>query len=73
MQDEHVEYYKDGSVKGKGIVVDSKMEGYWEWFRKNGTKMRSQFFLDELATFTGEGWEQEDDITMVTLKREQVP
>ena len=44
MQDEHVEYYKNGSVKGRGMVVDSKMEGYWEWFRKDGTRMRSGFF-----------------------------
>ena len=25
--------------------------------------------LEELYTFTGEGWEQEDDITLLTLKR----
>jgi serine phosphatase RsbU (regulator of sigma subunit) len=25
--------------------------------------------LDELATFTGPAWEQEDDITLVTLER----
>ena len=41
---QHVEYYKDGSVKGKGLIVDGKMEGYWEWFRKDGTKMRSGHF-----------------------------
>jgi serine phosphatase RsbU (regulator of sigma subunit) len=27
------------------------------------------FLLRELYTFTGEGWEQEDDITLLTLKR----
>jgi serine phosphatase RsbU (regulator of sigma subunit)/anti-sigma regulatory factor (Ser/Thr protein kinase) len=27
--------------------------------------------LDELATFTGLGWEQEDDVTFVTLEREK--
>jgi len=27
------------------------------------------FLMDELRSFTGEGWEQEDDITLVTLKR----
>ncbi len=27
------------------------------------------FLCSELATFTGEGWEQEDDITLVTLQR----
>jgi serine phosphatase RsbU (regulator of sigma subunit) len=25
--------------------------------------------MDELRSFTGEGWEQEDDITLVTLRR----
>jgi antitoxin component YwqK of YwqJK toxin-antitoxin module len=44
MQEVHVEYYKDGSVKSKGQIVDGKMEGYWEWFRKDGSKMRSGHF-----------------------------
>jgi serine phosphatase RsbU (regulator of sigma subunit) len=29
------------------------------------------FLLSELASFTGEGWEQEDDITLVTLGRSE--
>jgi serine phosphatase RsbU (regulator of sigma subunit) len=28
-----------------------------------------EFLMDELRSFTGEGWEQEDDITLVTLRR----
>ena len=27
------------------------------------------FLLDELHSFTGENWEQEDDITLLTLRR----
>jgi serine phosphatase RsbU (regulator of sigma subunit) len=27
------------------------------------------FLMDELRSFTGEGWEQEDDIALVTLRR----
>ena len=27
------------------------------------------FLMDELRSFTGAGWEQEDDITLVTLRR----
>ncbi len=30
-----------------------------------------EFLLAELARFTGAGWEQEDDVTMVTLQRAQ--
>ena len=29
------------------------------------------FLLDQLAEFTGAGWEQEDDVTLVTLQREE--
>src|SRR5918998_5546312 len=29
------------------------------------------FLLEELYSFTGEGWEQEDDITLLTLKRSE--
>jgi hypothetical protein len=29
------------------------------------------FLLEELARFTGEEWEQEDDITLVTLDRSE--
>jgi len=30
------------------------------------------FLLSELGRFTGEGWEQEDDITLVTLQRSEL-
>jgi serine phosphatase RsbU (regulator of sigma subunit) len=29
----------------------------------------SNFLMEELHAFTGEGWEQEDDITLLTLRR----
>jgi hypothetical protein len=28
-----------------------------------------EFLMEELSSFVGEGWEQEDDITLLTLKR----
>ena len=28
-----------------------------------------EYLLEELYSFTGEGWEQEDDITLLTLRR----
>jgi len=27
------------------------------------------FLMEELYSFVGEGWEQEDDITLVTIQR----
>jgi len=38
----------------------------------NGDTLK-EFLLDQLAAFTGPGWEQEDDVTLVTLQREQGP
>ena len=31
------------------------------------------FLMEELYSFTGEGWEQEDDITLLTLRRSAPP
>lgn len=36
----------------------------------NGDTLK-EFLLDQLAAFTGPGWEQEDDVTLVTLQREK--
>lgn len=41
---EHIEYHKDGSIRAKGQKLDGRLTGYWEWFRKDGTKMRSGYF-----------------------------
>lgn len=40
----HTEFHKDGSIWAKGQTLDGVATGYWEWFRKDGTKMRSRYF-----------------------------
>jgi antitoxin component YwqK of YwqJK toxin-antitoxin module len=40
----HITYHKDGSVWAKGMMAGDVPTGYWEWFRKDGTKMRSGHF-----------------------------
>ena len=35
-------------------------------------KVLTTFLLEELQRFTGERWEQEDDITLVTLRRSTI-
>ena len=44
MRQEHVQHHKDGSTWAKGIMADGTPDGYWEWFRKDGTKLRSGHF-----------------------------
>ncbi|MGH9574081.1 MAG: toxin-antitoxin system YwqK family antitoxin [Candidatus Acidiferrales bacterium] len=60
MRQEHIQRHKDGSVWAKGTVVDGTPDGYWEWFRKDGTKMRSGHFqmgkqVGEWTTYDGKG------------------
>ena len=40
----HVERHRDGSLRARGPVVDGRPDGYWEWFRLDGTRLRSGHF-----------------------------
>ena len=40
----YVKRHNDGTIWAKGTMVGSQPEGYWEWFRKDGTKLRSGYF-----------------------------
>lgn len=49
---EHIQHHKDGSVRARGQTLDDLPTGYWERFRKDGTRMRSGHF--ERGEQTGE-------------------
>ena len=53
MAEKHAVYHKDGSVWAKGKTINGKPDGCWEWFRKDGTKLRSGYF--EMGKQAGEG------------------
>ena len=44
MKKKYIKYHNDGSIWAKGQTVNEIPEGYWVWFRKGGTKMRSGYF-----------------------------
>ena len=48
----HIQLHKDGSLWAKGQTLDGELHGYWEWYRKDGVKMRSGHF--EGGAQTGE-------------------
>lgn len=57
---EHIEYHKDGSVWANGKTANDVPAGYWEWFRKDGTKLRSGHFekgkqVGEWTTYDRQG------------------
>jgi serine phosphatase RsbU (regulator of sigma subunit)/predicted ester cyclase len=72
---ESVLFYSDGLVEAhdpkgemfgfprlRALVTEHGEEGYL-----------GEFLLEELYSFVGEGWEQEDDITLLTLRRSASP
>ncbi len=44
MREPRIEYHKNGRIWAKGDMEDGQCEGYWEWFREDGTKMRTGYF-----------------------------
>lgn len=44
--EKHTEYHKDGTIWAVGQMQDGKPVGYWEWFRREGSKSRSGWFED---------------------------
>jgi antitoxin component YwqK of YwqJK toxin-antitoxin module len=57
---EFTSHHRDGSVWGKGFTDDDQMDGYWEWFRTDGTRMRSGTFdhgiqVGEWTTYARDG------------------
>jgi len=42
--EQYLQYHKDGSLWTKGQTIAGVPTGYWEWYRTNGTKMRSGYF-----------------------------
>ena len=52
--------HRDGSLWAKGQTLDGVPTGYWEWYRKNGTRLRSGTFkageqVGEWTTYDAKG------------------
>lgn len=56
-----IKYHANGkTIWSKGKMKDGKSEGYWEWYRPDGTKKRSGFFeegepVGEWTTYDSKG------------------
>ena len=69
---ESASFYSDGLVEAHNL--NGEMFGFprlRELVSEHADEERSlgQFLMEELYSFVGEGWEQEDDITLLTLRR----
>src|SRR5687768_1297392 len=68
---EGVFFYSDGLVEAHdskgGMFGFPRLRALIAEHAQEGSL--GNFLMEELYTFVGEGWEQEDDITLLTLKR----
>jgi steroid delta-isomerase-like uncharacterized protein len=72
---EGVLFYTDGLVEAHD--PNGEMFGFprlWALISEHGEERAlGDFLLEELYSFVGDGWEQEDDITLLTLQRSAFP
>jgi antitoxin component YwqK of YwqJK toxin-antitoxin module len=55
-----IKNHRDGSLWAKGQTLAGQPSGYWEWYRKDGTKLRSGHFkagaqVGEWTTYDAKG------------------
>jgi serine phosphatase RsbU (regulator of sigma subunit) len=71
---ESILFYSDGLVEAHDphheMFGSPRLQGLVGAHRSGGSSLIG-FLLSELTRFTGEDWEQEDDITLVTLERSE--
>jgi len=71
---DRVLFYSDGLIEASNpsreLFGTPRLRNLMTAHPTGGTSLVA-FLLKELERFAGEGWEQEDDITLVTLRRSE--
>ena len=62
-----LKYHADGSLWAKGQLKAGKMHGYWEWFRKDGTVMRSGHFENDVQCGEWTTYDRKGKVYKVTV------
>ena len=43
-------FHSDGTLHARGPMVGTFLHGFWEWFRKDGSRLRSGYFENGVQT-----------------------
>ena len=62
----YTDYHKDGSLRVTGQTLNSLAEGYWEWFRSNGTVARSGYFRGGIQVGEWITYDQQGTVYKIT-------
>lgn len=64
-----IKYHANGKTRwSKGKIVDEKPEGYWEWYRPDGTIKRSGYFLKGEPVGEWITYDKEGNVYKITKK-----
>jgi antitoxin component YwqK of YwqJK toxin-antitoxin module len=62
----YTEYHKDKSVWARGQKLGDVPVGYWEWFRVDGTKLRSGTFENGVQVGEWTTYDKQGNVYKVT-------
>jgi hypothetical protein len=65
----HTELHRDGSLRARGPVVGGRPDGYWEWFRLDGTTLRAGYFDEGRQVGERTTYDTTGAVYKVTTKR----
>lgn len=64
-----IKYHANGiTIWSKGKVINNQPDGYWEWFRIDGTIKRSGYFKNGESVGEWTTYDQEGKVYKVTKK-----
>jgi len=70
---EHIQRHKDGSLWARGQTIDGVATGYWEWFRIDGTKLRSGYFENGEQVGEWTTYDKNGEVYKVTKMKPKPP
>ncbi len=62
----YIKYHNDGTVWAKGFYSGKHMDGYWQWFRKDSSIMRSGYFKKDKQIGNWTTYDKKGKIVRVT-------
>lgn len=59
-------FYANGFVQSKGVMRGGEMHGGWQWFRNDGSLMRTGHFKNGAQVGTWETWDRNGELVKTT-------
>jgi antitoxin component YwqK of YwqJK toxin-antitoxin module len=66
---EYILHHRNGTVWAKGQTINDIPSGYWEWYRVDGTRMRSGFFQEGEQIGEWTTYDRQGNVHKITTKK----